>query len=182
MATLSAYHKTWRLKLSHAKMMTVAFHLHNQEAKCELKVYTNGKLLPFFPVPTYLGVKLGRSLTFCHHLETMCKKLATHITLLRQFVGLGWGAENKTLCTAALSLVYSTAEYCTAVWCQSTQTCLIDSVLNGALRIVTGCLCPMPTDHLPILLGIQPAELCHLEATLSLAKHGTLDPDYILHS
>ena len=40
----------------------------------------------------------------------------------------------------------------------------------------------MQTNHLPILSGIQPAELCHLEATLSLVKCGTLDPDHILHS
>ena len=38
---------------------------------------------------------------------------------------------------------------------------------------------PTPTDHLPILSGIQPAELRRLEETLSLAKRGTLDPDHI---
>ena len=32
MAILSAYLKTWRLKLSHAKTVTAAFHLHNREA------------------------------------------------------------------------------------------------------------------------------------------------------
>ena len=36
-------------------------------------------------------------------------------------------------------------------------------------------------DHLPILSGIQPAELCQLGATLSLAHHGSLDPSHILH-
>ena len=71
MATLPAYLKTWRLKLSHAKTVTVTFHLHNQEAKREAKVYANDKLLPFCPVPTYLGVKLDRSLTFHHHLQTL---------------------------------------------------------------------------------------------------------------
>ena len=39
MTTLSAYLQTWRLKLSHTKTMTAAFHLNNREAKCELKVY-----------------------------------------------------------------------------------------------------------------------------------------------
>ena len=36
-------------------------------------------------------------------------------------------------------------------------------------------------DHLPILSGIQPAELCRMGATLSLAHCGFLDPDYILY-
>ena len=61
------------------------------------------------------------------------------------------------------------------------DTRLIDSVLQDVLRIVTGCFCPTPTDHLPIFSGIQPVELCRLGATLSLAYRGSLDPDYMLH-
>ena len=62
--------------------------------------------------------------------------------------GLGMGCCAKTLRIATLSLAYSTAEYCAPVWCRSAHTRLIDSVLNNALRIVTGCLRPTPTDHL----------------------------------
>ena len=40
---------------------------------------------------------------------------------------------------------------------------------------------PTPTDHLPVLSGIQPAELRRLGATLSLAHRGSLDPDHILY-
>ena len=36
-----------------------------------------------------------------------------------------------------------------------------------------------PTDQLPILSGIQPAELCQLAAILSLAYRGSLYPDQI---
>ena len=161
--------------------MTAAFHLNNRETKRELKVYNNGRLLPLRSTPTYLGVKLDRSLTFRHHLVALRKKLSSRVTLLRRLVGSGWGAGAKTLCTATLSLVYSTAEYCAPVWCRSAHTRLIDSVLNDALRIVTGCLRPTPTDHLPILSGIQPAELRRLGATLSLAHPGSLDPDHILY-
>ena len=64
MTTLSEYLRTWRLKLSHTKTVTAAFHFHNLEAKRELKVCNIGKTLPFCSVPTYLGVKLDRSLTF----------------------------------------------------------------------------------------------------------------------
>ena len=96
-------------------------------------------------------------------------------------MGSGWGAGAKTLHIATLSLVYSTAEYCAPVWCRSAHTHVIDSVLNNALRIVTGCLRPTPTDHLPVLSGIQPGELRRLGATLSLAQRGSLDLDHILH-
>ena len=160
--------------------MTAAFHLNNREAKRELKVYNNDRLLPFCPIPTYLGIKLDRLLTFCHHLVALCKKLSSRVTLLRQFVGSGWGTGAKTLRMAVLSLVYSIAEYCTPVWCRSAHTRLIDSVLNDALHIVTGCLRPTPTDYLPILSGIHQLSFTDWERH-SLAHRGSLDPDHILY-
>ena len=93
-------------------------------------------------------------------LVALCKKFFLCVTLLRRLVGPGWGASATTLCTAALFLVYSTAEYCTPVWCCSTHTHLLDSVLNDTLCIVTGCLHATPMDYLFILLDIQPVELC----------------------
>ena len=181
MSTISTYLQTCRLQLSHTKTMTTAFHLNNREAKRELNIYNNGKRLPFCPVPTYLGVKLDRSLMFRHLLEALRKKLTTRVALMRRLAGSDWGAGAKTLRTAALSLVYSTVEYCAPVWCRSAHTRLINSVLNDALRIVTGCLRPTPTDYLPVLAGIQPAELRRLGATLSLAYRGSLDPDHTLY-
>ena len=97
-------------------------------------------------------------------------------------MGSGWDAGAKTLRIATLSLVYSTAEYCAPVWCRSAHTRLIDSVLNDALCIVTGCLRSTPTNHLPALSAFQPAELRRLGATLSLAHRESLDPDHILYS
>ena len=137
--------------------------------------------ISFCPVPTYLGVKLDRSLTYRPHLEALRKKLCARVSLLRRLAGVGWGASAKTLRTAALSLVYSTAEYCAPVWGRSTHTHLIDSVLNDALRIVTRCLRPTPSVYLPVLSGIQPAELCRQGTTLSLANRSSLNPDHILH-
>ena len=153
MSTLSAYFQTWRLKLSHTKTVTAAFQLNNREAKRELKVYNNGRLLPLCPISTYLGLKLDKLLTFRHNLVALSKKLSSRVTLLRR-LDSGWAAGAKTLRIATLSLVYSTAEYCAPVWCRSAHTRLIDSVLNDALCIVIGCLRPTPTNHLPVLSGI----------------------------
>ena len=161
--------------------MTAAFRLNNREATRELNVYNNGNLLPPCPVPTHLGVKLDRSLTFHHYFEALRKKLSTRVALLRRLAGSGWGAGAKRLLISALYLVYLTAEYCAPVWRRSTHTCLIDSILNDALRIVTGCLRPTPTEDLPALAGIQPAKLRRLGATLSLANCAIHDPDHVLH-
>ena len=101
MSTLSAYLQTWKLKLSHTKTVTAAVHLNNREAKRELKVYNNVRLLLFCPTPTYLGIKLYRSLTFRHHCQHsgIAQKtiLARHTAELRRLVGSGWGASAKTL-------------------------------------------------------------------------------------
>ena len=126
-------------------------------------------------------MKVDRTLTHRHHLETLRKKVSTRVSLLRRLAGSGWGAGPKTLHTAALSLIYSTAKYCAPAWCCSAHTRLIDSVLNDALRIVTRRLRPTPTDYLPVLSGIQPAELRRQGATLSLANCSSLDPGHILH-
>ena len=115
MSTLLAYLQTWRLKLSYTKTVTAVFHLNNRETKRELKVYNNGRLLPFSPTLTYLGVKLYRLLTFGHYLVVLRRKLSSRVTLLRRLVGSGWGAGAKALRIATLSLVYLTAEYCAPV-------------------------------------------------------------------
>ena len=95
--------------------------------------------------------------------------------MLKRLTGSERDTASKTLCTAAMSLVYSTAVYCTPVWSR-----LIDSVLYDALRIVAGCLRFTPMDHLPILSGIHPAELRQLGATLSLANSAILGPTIFL--
>ena len=132
-------------------------------------------------MPTYLGVKLDRALTYCHYLEALHRKLSTRVSLLRRLAGVGWGAGAKTLHTVAFSLIYSTTEHYAPAWCRSAHTHLIDSVLNAALHIVNGCLRPTPTDNLPVLSGIQPAELRRQGATLSLANRSSLYPGHILH-
>jgi len=88
---------------------------------------------------------------------------------------------STTLRTATLALVHSTAEYCAPVWCRSAHTGLIDPTVNDALRTVTGCLRPTRADNLPILAGIQPAELRRRGATLSIGRRA-VKPGHLLHS
>ena len=119
--------------------------------------------------PIYLGIKLDRALAFRRHLESLCKKLTTRFGLFKRLAGSSWGASATTSRTATLALVHSTAEYYAPVWCHSAHTRLIDKSINDAMRIVTGCLCPTPTNNLVILAGIQPIELRRQKITLPLA-------------
>ena len=158
---------------------TAAFHLHNREARHELTINVEERAPPFSTTPTYLSVKLDRALTFRQHLESLRKKLTTRAGLLRRLVGSSWGAGAIALRTATLALVYSTTEYCAPVSCRNAHTRLIDSSTNDALRLVTGCLRPTPTDDLYALAGIQPSELRRKRATLSLARRGQ-NPKHVL--
>jgi len=50
---------------------------------------------------------------------------------------------------------------------------------NDALRTVTGCLRVTTADNVPILAGLQPAELWRRGATLSLARRA-MEPGHLL--
>ena len=71
MSKLSSYLQTWRLKLSHTKTVTAAFHLNNREAKRELKVYNNGGL---FTVPSNPYLSWSKTGQIAHASSWHCAK------------------------------------------------------------------------------------------------------------
>ena len=180
MDTIAMYLRRWRLKLSEAKTVSTAFHLNNKEARRELDVYVNNRRLNFQATTTYLGVKLDRSLTFRQHLAGLRDKVMARSALIRRLAGTGWGASAATLRTSALALVYAPAEYCAPAWSRSKNTKLLDVSINSTLRTITGCVQATPTELLPALAGIPPADLRQQAATLALAQRA-LEPNHILH-
>jgi len=84
---------------------------------------------------------------------------------MRRLAGSGWGAGATTLRIATLALVHSTAEHCAPVWCCSAHTRLIAPSINDALRIVTGCLRPIPAETL------QPSQASNLLSFVALEPH-----------
>ena len=181
MTILSTYLENWRLKLSIAKTMSSVFHLHNKEANREINITVNGNRLQFQSAPTYLGVKLDRTLSFRQHLENLSAKTTARVALIRRLAGTTWGAATKTLKVSTLALVYSAAEYCAPVWCRSSHTKKLDTVLNSAMRTVSGCLRATPVNHLPILSGIAPPTLRREAAVLALSRKAQANEDHLLH-
>ena len=144
-------------------------------------MFTTKQPIATLSSPNISWGEVGQVIHFLSLPQDFAQKTLIQVTWLRGLAGSGWGAGAKTLRTSALSLVYSNTEYCTPVWCHNMHTRLIDSILNDALRIVTGCLHSTPMEDLPVLTGIQPAELCRLGVTHSFANCATHDPGHVLH-
>ena len=75
MSILSTWLKQWRLKLSEAKTVSATFQLNNREVKRELNVNISGRRLTCQRTPTYLGVKLDRTLKYRDHLTALRGKV-----------------------------------------------------------------------------------------------------------
>ena len=182
MNILSSYLTNWCLKLSVAKTMSSIFHLNNREASREFNITVNNNRLQFQAAAMYLGVKLDLMLTFHQHLENFSAKTSAHVALIHRLSGTAWGTLTKTLRTSTQALVFSTADYCSPVWCRSSNTKKLDMMLNTALRTVSGCLHATPVNQLPILASIAPSTLRRKAAVFTLSQKATNDKDHFLHN
>ena len=153
------YFHGWHLKLSESKTICTVFHLANRQASKKLIIKLNGMTLRFDPAPIYLGVKLDRSLTFGPHIKMLAEKTSKRVNIIKKLVRSNWGASFTTLRTSALVLVYATAEYAATVWSHSRHKIKMNTVLNDALRIISGAIAPTPIAMLPVLAGIPPADI-----------------------
>ena len=92
---------------------------------------------------------------------------------IRSELGLN---NSETPPSSGLNITSESGQRILYIFC-SAHTRLIDSVLNDAMRIATGCLSPKPTDYLPI----HPVDLRRQGATLSLAYCSLMDSKRLLH-
>ena len=153
---MDKYYKEWRLTPNPAKSEVTAFHLNNWEASRTLNVSFGGVMLKHNPNPVYLGLTLDRSLTFKNHLSGLSKKIAARVNIIQKLAGSSWGASANTLRTATLALVFSPAEYVAPAWKNSAHVSKVDTQLNQAMRIITGCIRPTDVHWLPVLSNIAP--------------------------
>lgn len=71
---LDSYFKQWRLQLNPHKRMASSFHLNTRQASSKITLRLCDSFRNHVESPTYLGVKLDRSLTFRLHLQNLLLK------------------------------------------------------------------------------------------------------------
>ena len=179
--TLSQYFPNWHLRLNTTKTVCSIFHLANRLSKYKLNVSVDGVKIPFEPSPTYLGVTLDLSLTYCKHLQKTTANVPARCNLLKALATVNWGADFNTLRTFAVSLCYSVAEHCSLVWSGSVHCTKLGVSLNECMRLTSGCIKSTPTEILPILPGIEPSDLRSREKQLLNFYNGSKAPSHPMH-
>jgi len=138
----------------------------------------NGQRLKHDPYPVYLGVTLDRTLSYREHLSRSAVKLKSRNNLITKLAGTSWAASASTLCTSALALCYSVAEYCCPVWARSSYTNLIDTQLHSAMHLISGSLQPTQLSWLPVLSNVAPPSLCCKAATDNMLQVVEAHPNW----
>ncbi|CAJ1061372.1 Hypp2004 [Xyrichtys novacula] len=109
-----------------------------------------------------MTVTLDRTLSYKKHLENTKAKVNARNNILRKLVNSKWGTDTPTIRATAIVLCISTAEYACSSWSRSRHTKLVDTALNDACRIITGCVKSTPIPCLYALAGISPPHIRRL--------------------
>ena len=179
---LTTYYSNNHLRANPTKTQVCAFHLRTRDAKRKLDISWNGTKLSHCNNPSYLGVKLDRSLTYRAHVEKLRAKVAARNNILRKLGNSKWGAHPETIRSTALALCYSTAEYASPVWSRSAHAKNINPMLNESCRCITGCLKPTNANSLHILSGISPPDIRRDVASRKERTVQVADPRHPLHN
>lgn len=90
--SLAKYYERNHLRPNLNKAQVCAYHLENSEAKRTLNIQWQGVRIEHVNNHKYLGVKLGRAITYKVHCEDTWKKVATRNNKLQKLAEAKWGA------------------------------------------------------------------------------------------
>jgi len=89
---------------------------------------------------------------------------------------MNWGCSFNVLRTSTTALVYVPAEYGSHAWCQSAHTRILDSQLNEAMRIISGCTRSTPIDLIPFRFVAPPTTRRDMTCLQLHLKHKLNEP------
>ena len=104
-----------KLSLNPAKYEVAFFSTDTAEAKWTPSITLNGHAFAFNRTPTFLGVMVYRTLTFCSQAEAVRARTLGRVRMLSALASKGWGSRN--LRTIYKPTVHSVPiHYCGAAW------------------------------------------------------------------
>ena len=108
---IGEYYARNHLRANTEKTQTCVFHIRNRETNPKLNISWCGQKNEHTPCTIYMGVILGRTLSYCTHIEKVKTKNAARNNVMKKFSNSKWGVNPVTTRTTALSLSSSTEEY-----------------------------------------------------------------------
>ena len=88
---IQAWTKAWLVRINEKKEIHTVFSLSNQQPKVKLQI--NSQPLKTDDLPTYLGVALGRRLTWRNQIHKNQTRPKLRMTLMKMLAGTCWGAD-----------------------------------------------------------------------------------------
>ena len=160
-AAVDAVH-AWSLKkkltLNTRKCEVSFFSPSTHEARWRPTVTLGNETLGFNATPSFLGVKLDRSLSFVPHTEKVAATVVNRCRLLGALAGRSWGQARAPMSRTCRALVRSVMDYCGAAWqpwLSNTSIEKLERAQNRSLRVVTGQLASTPVECLRLEAGVS---------------------------
>ena len=145
------------LSLNPTKCEVAFFSTDTAEAKWTPSITLNGHAFAFNRTPTFLGVMLDRTLTFCPQAEAVRARALGRVRILSALDSNEWGWSRRNLRTIYMATVHSILHYCGAAW-QSwlarSNMQILERAQNRALRLMTGQMSDTPLECMRLEAGI----------------------------
>ena len=155
---VSEWAKKWLVEINKTKTESTCFSLSPEKWKETLKL--DGQEIPKQATPTYLGVKMDKTLTWGPHIEDIEKRATKKLNIMRKLAGTNWGADKSILKQVYTSTVRPHLEYASTAWTTAAKsnTKKLDKVQNKGLRIITGGMKTTPLTEMEKTTGLQTLE------------------------
>ena len=146
--------KEWLVMINRTKTEAICCSLSPKREEFILQI--NGQEIHQQDIPTYLGVKLDRKMTWSPHIGTMHSKGLRKMTLMKKLAGTKWGANMKLLTQVNTATVRPHMEDASSAWSSAAKTNLdqLTKTQNAGLRIITGGMKTTPISELETTAGL----------------------------
>ena len=120
-------------------------------------------------------------LCYKQHFQKTIGKVESRNAIIGKLAMTHFGADPKTVQTAAVALCMSTAEYACPLWSRSAHVNKLDTTLNNTYRKITGCLKLTKVDELYRLSGIGSPDKRHRNICLKEHMKQSEDNRHMLY-